>query len=506
MDGRRWKTLGPRTRAHHVAPDAPRRTLHVSPRHPRLPPTVHCRYHENVPRLPLVAIVGRPNVGKSTLFNRLTHSRRSLVGDEPGITRDRIYGTATWEGRPYEVVDTGGMLPGDAELIPEAIFRQAQTAIRAADAILFVVDGRSAITATDRQLAQLLHRTGKPVLLVVNKVDSDRQERLTDEFHEMGLREIYGVSSEHGLGFQELLEALATHFPPEEAVPEAEEASVEGGEVAASAPLEIPEVRIAIVGRPNVGKSTLLNKLTGEERSIVSEVAGTTRDAVDALVVRDGRRYRFVDTAGIRRKGKTHLMAEKLSVVMARKHLEEADVALVMIDAGEGVVSSDATIAGYASESGKSVILVVNKWDLARARGVKRQDFDQAVRDKFKFLAYAPIVFLTARDGQGVGSLYQEITRVAAERRKRISTAQINRFLATVDFKRAGVPRNQQVKIYYLSQVGIAPPCFVLFVDKARELHFSYQRFLENQLRAAFSFRGTPIVLKLRVSGGKKKR
>jgi len=448
-------------------------------------------------------------VGKSTLFNRLTRSRRSLVGDEPGMTRDRIYGKASWEGRPYELVDTGGMLPGDAELIPEAIFRQAQTAIKAADAILFVVDGRSVLTSTDRQLAQLLHRTGKPVLLVVNKVDSDRQERLTDEFHELGLREVYGVSSEHGLGFQDLLEALAAHFPPEEAAEvEVAVTPADTGEEAVAAPLpvEVPEVRIAIVGRPNVGKSTLLNQLTGEERSIVSEVPGTTRDAVDALVVRDGRRYRFVDTAGIRRKGKTHLMAEKLSVVMARRHLEEADVALVMIDAGEGIVSSDATIAGYASESGKSVILVVNKWDLARSRGVKRQDFEQAVRDSFKFLAYAPVVFLTAKNGHGVPGLYQEITRVAAERRKRISTAQINRFLATVDFKRAGVPRAQQVRIYYISQVGIGPPCFVLFVDKARDLHFSYQRFLENQLRAAFNFRGTPIVLKTRVSGGKKKK
>ena len=446
--------------------------------------------------MPSIVIVGRPNVGKSTLFNRLTRTRRSIVGDEPGITRDRIHGSFEFRGRRFALTDTGGMVPGDEAEIPAAIFRQAQTALANAAVVLLAVDGRSQPAAPDIELARMLQRSGKPTLLVVNKIESPRQEAELGSFHELGLNPLYPVSAEHGTGMEELLQAIADRVPQEK---EAAEPTPE------ATPSEAPETRIAIVGRPNVGKSTLLNQLTGEERSIVSEVAGTTRDAVDAIVARGKGRYRFVDTAGIRRKGATKLMAEKMSVVMARKHLEEADIALIVLDGSEaaegGVLGSDATIAGYAVEANRSCIIVVNKWDCAPALGRSKPEFEQRARERLKFLAFAPMVFLSAREGAGIENLYGVIARVARERRKRVTTAAMNRFLANVDFSRASVPAGHRVRIYYLSQVAVAPPQFVLFVDRGRPLHFSYKRFLENQIRKAFGFEGTPILLKTRVSG-----
>lgn len=471
-----------------------------------------CLYNQRVsPFAPVIAIVGRPNVGKSTLFNRLTRSRRAIVGNEPGITRDRIYGKIEWQGRHFDVVDTGGIIPDDPEMIPGAIFRQARVAIEQASVILFVVDGRTALAAPDLELARLLMRTGKPVLLLVNKIESEKQQADLASFHELGLHPLYPVSAEHSLGIDTVLDRVLEFLPPEPAA-EAEQAEpaerLEGEapeeeeeEEAAAEAVEPDEIRIAIIGRPNVGKSTLLNRLTGEERAIVSQIAGTTRDAVDALVERGGQQYRFVDTAGIRRKGKTHLMAEKLSVVMARKHLEQADVALVILDASEGLVSLDTTIAGYAHEAARSCILVVNKWDLAREQQKTQKEFEEHLREQFKFLAYAPSIFLSAQKGAGTNRLFPLIQRVAQERRKRISTSAMNRFLTTVDFERAAVPRSHRVKIYYISQVAVSPPTFVLFVDKPRPLHFSYRRFLENQIRRAFGFEGTPIVIRTRVSG-----
>ncbi|HWG36316.1 MAG TPA: ribosome biogenesis GTPase Der [Terriglobales bacterium] len=451
---------------------------------------------ENAGAMPSIVIVGRPNVGKSTLFNRLTRTRRSIVGDEPGITRDRIHGSFEFRGRRFALTDTGGMVPGDEAEIPAAIFRQAQTALANAAAVLLAVDGRSQPAAPDIELARMLQRSGKPTLLVVNKIESPRQEAELGSFHELGLNPLYPVSAEHGTGMEELLQAIADRVPQEK---EAAEPTPE------ATPSEAPETRIAIVGRPNVGKSTLLNQLTGEERSIVSEVAGTTRDAVDAIVARGKGRYRFVDTAGIRRKGATKLMAEKMSVVMARKHLEEADIALIVLDGSEaaegGVLASDATIAGYAVEANRSCIIVVNKWDCAPALGRSKPEFEQRARERLKFLAFAPMVFLSAREGAGIENLYGVIARVARERRKRVTTAAMNRFLANVDFSRASVPAGHRVRIYYLSQVAVAPPQFVLFVDRGRPLHFSYKRFLENQIRKAFGFEGTPILLKTRVSG-----
>jgi GTP-binding protein len=457
---------------------------------------------------PVVAIVGRPNVGKSTLFNRLTSSRRSIVGDEPGITRDRIYGEIEWSGRHARVVDTGGILVDDAELIPSEIFRQAQVALKEADSIVMVVDGRTALAAPDYDLARLLLRGGKPLLLAVNKIDTDRMEEQTAEYRRLGIREILPISAEHGAGIGELLDQVfaTLSFPPVAEPVEAEPVEEEEGQSRhrTHGEFEQHETSIAIIGRPNVGKSTLLNVLTGSSRAIVSPIPGTTRDAVDEVIEYDGGLLRFVDTAGIRRKGKTKMMAEKLSVVMARRHLEAADVALLVIDATEGVTSSDATIGGYAHESGRSVVLVVNKWDLVttgRTDGKPPADkeiFEGQLRNVLKYLSYAPVVFISAAEGKNIHSVLKLVKEVAAERRKRVSTGQMNRFLEKIDFQRATVPAANKMRIFYMTQAAVAPPTFILFTNRQVKLHFAFQRFLENQIRAAFGFRGSPIWFKVR--------
>ena len=445
-------------------------------------------------KLPSIVIVGRPNVGKSTLFNRLTGTRRSIVTNEPGITRDRIYGTADWEGRAFEVVDTGGIVPEEKAGIPGEILRQAHMAIENAARVVQVVDGRAGPLPLDAELAQLLRRAGKPPVLAVNKVDSPKQAGIAAQFYELG-DEIFPISAEHGFGIDTMLDSLTQDFPREE---QAESR---------------PDINVAIIGRPNVGKSTLLNQLVGAERSIVSPEPGTTRDAVDTVVERHGKSYRFLDTAGIRRKGKTKLIAEKLSVIMARRHLERADIAVIVVDASVGVTSHDATIASYAEQSGRSVIVVMNKWDLAleAARekaerenkhsgdrsganpGKLLADYEPIVREKFKFLPFAPIVFLSALTGERVEKLYATIDRVAEARRRRISTGELNRWLSSVDLDRGTSPASRKVKIYYVTQAATAPPTFVLFTNQTKPLHFSYQRFLENRLRAAFDFTGSPI-------------
>jgi GTP-binding protein len=457
--------------------------------------------------LPVFVICGRPNVGKSTLFNRLTGSRRSIVGDEPGITRDRIYGEVEWAGRTARIIDTGGIIPDHADLIPAEIFRQARTAFDQAEAIVMVVDGRSELAAPDMELTRLLIRSGKPIFLAVNKIDTDHLLPQAENFRRLGVQALFPVSAEHGSGIGDLLEAIfdTLHFPEQDQ----EEISAAAAEQIEShhrthGEYEQRETSIAIIGRPNVGKSTLLNALTNSSRAIVSPIAGTTRDAVDEVVEHSGAQYRFVDTAGIRRKGKTHMMAEKLSVIMARRHLEAADVALLIIDATEGVTSTDATIGGYAHESGRSVIIVVNKWDLvttARTDGkppADRNIFEEQIRRVLKYLDYAPIVFLSAAHRTNLHRLYEAITLVATERRKRVSTGQMNRFLERVDFQRATVPASKKVRIYYMTQAAVAPPTFVLFTDRQVRLHFSYERFLENQIREAFGFAGSPIWFKVR--------
>jgi GTPase len=476
--------------------------------------------------IPTLAIVGRPNVGKSTLFNRIVGSRRAIVGDESGITRDRLYGEAEWRGRRLRIVDTGGILPEEKDLIPAEIFRQARIALDEAAAIIMVVDGRSELAAPDLELVRLLHKANRPLFLAVNKVDSEKQSSLIDEFHRLGIQQMFPISAEHGRGVDDLLDAVVEKLPKPSTTEDTEsvEESPTADDPRPTAEEEpttnderpTTEIKVAIIGHPNVGKSTLLNCLTSSDRAIVSPIPGTTRDAVDEVVERDGRRFRFIDTAGIRRKGKTHLMAEKLSVVMARKHLEAADIALLVIDATEGVSQLDASIAGLAHESGRSIIIVVNKWDLV-IRGKKkpsrptkaermreskrpgdRDAYEQRLRYELKFLNYAPIAFVSAQSGKGTEKIFPLLEQVANERRKRISTSEMNRFLEHVDFERASVPMRQRVKILYMTQVSVAPPTFVLFTNRAVRLHFAYQRFLENQIRQAFGFLGTPIWIKNR--------
>jgi GTPase len=484
----------------------------------------------------LVAIVGRPNVGKSTLFNRLTGSRRSIVGDEPGITRDRIYGEYDWDGRRFRLVDTGGIVPDDPELIPTEIYNQARVALEEAAALVMVVDVRTELASPDYDLAKLLMRGTKPIFLAVNKVEGDAMELAAENLRSLGLREVYPISAEHGLGIGDLLDAIAgaipveSQEPEEERAPENDDERAEEDEIFEGGPLEPGaedephrkvhrthgefeqhETSIAIIGRPNVGKSTLLNALTGTARAIVSPIAGTTRDAVDEVVEFDGNQLRFVDTAGIRRKGKTHLMAEKLSVVMARRHLEAADVALLVIDATEGVTASDATIGGYAHESGRSVIIIVNKWDAVttgRTDGkppADREIFERQLRAVLKYLSYAPVIFLSALEKTGLGKVMREVKEVAAERRKRVTTGQMNRFLENIDFQRAPVPMAKRVRIFYMTQAAVAPPTFVLFTDRDIKLHFAFERFLENQVRDSFGFKGTPIWFKVKARNKKEK-
>jgi len=430
----------------------------------------------------LIAIVGRPNVGKSTLFNRLIGRRRSIVTDEPGITRDRIYGTTRWNGRSFEIVDTGGIVPGDETEIPRKIVEQAQVAIDHASLIFLVVDGRTAIAAPDQELARLLRKAGKTVFLVVNKIDSGKQNSDTGEFFRLGFRDVFPVSAEHGRGITELLDQVAIAMPVEEEVQ------------------ETPEIRIAIIGRPNVGKSTLLNRLVGEDRAMVSPVAGTTRDAVDSVVESDGTTFRFVDTAGIRRKGKTELKAEKLSVHMARRHMEQSDVAILLIDGTQGVTAVDAHIGGYAHEAHRSVIIVVNKWDVVQKSHTVTADFEKDIREKLKFLSFAPIVFISAKTGQRVQKLFGAIKEVYAARFQRVPTSELNELFREGTFGRGGLPAD--VKIRYIAQVKTNPPTFVMFSNKLSKLHFSFERFVENRIRQKFPFAGTPIIIRQRLKRG----
>jgi GTPase len=476
-------------------------------------------------QLPRIVILGRPNVGKSTLFNRLCRQRRALVGNEPGMTRDRLYARAEWLGKSFEVIDTGGIIPSDKELIPAEIYRQAQKAIEEAAHLILVVDGREGVVPLDEELAQLLRRTGKPVALVVNKVDAEQHQSLAGEFHRLGIQHIFPISAERGRGLDDLLDQVTAGFSHDAIVeeetpkphtkdPSTPKAAAESDQEELSSPGERPDhpitrssdhpipgsperpIHVAIIGRPNVGKSTLLNQLLKEERSIVSAVPGTTRDAVDAEVEIGGLHFRFVDTAGIRRKGKTKLLAEKLSVIQARNHLERADVALLILDAEEGVNALDTHIGGYAHESRRSVIIVVNKWDAIKKGPTTTQDFTQEIRDRMKYLDYAPIVFISALRGQRLGNLLKAIAQVAEARQLRVSTSEMNRFLQEVDFERVSSPAGKPTRLYYFTQAGVAPPIFIAFTNRSGKLHFSFERFLENRIRDRFGFLGTPIVIK----------
>lgn len=437
----------------------------------------------------LVAIVGRPNVGKSTLFNRLIGERRAIVGDEPGITRDRIYGEVEWAGHRFSLIDTGGIVPDDDAVIPANILKQASVAIQGAKVLLWVVDARKGITQLDEELARLLRATGKPVLVAANKIDSSSLESESTEFYRFGFDEVFPVSAEQGVGIGELLDATIAVLDRDKSLAVDE--------------VERPrELRLAIVGRPNVGKSSLLNRLLGEERVIVSPVAGTTRDAIDTVLETSERRFRIIDTAGIRRKGKTDLMAEKLSVIMAKKSLERADVAIVVVDAEEGVTALDANIAGYAVDSGCSIILAVNKWDtVANKETGTAAEFERSLRDKMKFLEWAPVITISALTGQRVDKILPLVIRADEARNRRISTSQLNEFFEQAIAQprgsvapapaKGGVSR---LRVQYLTQVGVRPPTFVVFTAGGKPgLHFSYERYLQNRLREEFDFFATPL-------------
>lgn len=432
-------------------------------------------------KLPAVVIVGRPNVGKSTLFNAITGTRRSIVGDEPGITRDRIQCETEHRGKRFLLIDTGGIVPHDDQLIPSEIFRQARVALDNAVHVIFLIDGRTEITGADREIARLLHQLGKPVTLAVNKIDAPVRESLAAEFYALGFEHLFAVSAEHRINLDDLLDHVTGTFERE------------SGEQ----PPPEREVRVAIIGRPNVGKSTLLNAMVGSDRSIVSPVAGTTRDAVDEAIMVDGVRYVFIDTAGIRRKGKTKLMAEKLSVVMARKHMERAHVVLMVLDASEGVMALDATIAGYAHEDNKPVILCVNKWDASKEKN--KHKAVQMIRDELKYLDYAPIAFLSAKSATGVKQIFGLIRRAKEDGGKRVPTAELNRFFEHLE-------TDLNTRIRYITQASVYPPTFIVFKDGNQPLHFSTERYLVNQIRERFGFAGTPIVIKARTKAGKPKR
>ncbi len=429
-----------------------------------------------------VAILGRPNVGKSTLFNRLTRKRRAIVGDEPGITRDRIYGVAEWNDSKFAVVDTGGMLPRDSELIASEIFKQVMVAIKESDLLLLMVDAQTGPTPLDEELLQFLRKTGKEIWLVVNKVDLPQHEDWVTAFYRLGVKQVFAVSGEHKVGVDELLAEISRRAG---ATPEVAESE---------------EVRIAIVGRPNVGKSSIVNRLCGQERVIVSEAPGTTRDSVDTVIRRDGRSFRLIDTAGIRRKGKTEAMAEKLSVVMARKSLRQADVAVVVVDGVEGPTKLDAAIAGYAVEEGCSVLVAVNKWDLVANRAEMTKTFQDEISRRMKFLDFAPVDFISAKTGQRVVKILDHAARAAAARRLRVSTPELNDFFhRRIRESHLDSFPDRKFKVKYITQVGVAPPTFVLFVN-SRKIHFSHRRFVVNRLREEFGFYATPI--RLLVRGG----
>jgi GTP-binding protein len=430
---------------------------------------------------PTVAIVGRPNVGKSTLFNRLVGDRRALVRDTPGVTRDRLHGACEFAGWRGTVIDTGGLDPGARETLTAQVRAQVLAAIAEADALLFVVDARDGVTALDLEVAAMLRRIAKPVWTVANKVDTAAGESLLGDIHRLGLAPVVPVSAEHGRGVAELLELLAARLPSP-----------------APEPSAVTPIRIAVVGRPNVGKSSLVNAIAGQERVVVHDEPGTTRDAVDTLVTVGERPYLLVDTAGLKRKGRTVEALDKLAAVMARRSLERADLALVVLDGQDGVTAQDAHIAGYADDAGRAVILVVNKWDLVSGAD-RAPALVRTLRERLPFLAHAPVVFTSARLGTGLPLLFETVARVATDYAREISTGELNRALGAATTRRppAGV-RGKTLRVFYATQTGTRPPTFLLFVNDPSALHFSYERYLVSALREAFGFAGCPLRIRVR--------
>jgi GTPase len=443
-----------------------------------------------------VAIVGRPNVGKSTLFNRLCGARKAIVGDEPGITRDRIYGSVEWGGKRFEIIDTGGIIPNVRELIPAKILEQVQKAISEADLVILVVDGRAGVTPPDEQLLPMLRRTGRPVWIAVNKLDTPGMESFTAPFYAFGMASVFPVSAEHNLGIGDLLDSVAGCI-----------GNRDGGQQEGDSAEKAEEIAVAVVGRPNVGKSSLVNRMVGLERAIVSEIPGTTRDSVDTRVVREGVCYRIIDTAGIRRKGKTDERTEKISVVMARKNLAEADVALLLLDAEEGVTKLDAAIGGYAVESGCSILIIANKWDKVEKDEHTIEVFTASVRRRMKYLSFAPVLAVSALTGQRVSRIFEMVRDAQEGRRSRVPTAVLNHMFVPgiAEELRAHNP-SRKLEIRYITQAEICPPTFVVFNSGSQPMHFSTERYLQNQLRKQFGFYAAPIRIRQRQKPPKRRK
>ncbi|CDQ19487.1 GTP-binding protein [Halobacillus karajensis] len=427
-------------------------------------------------RKSVIAIVGRPNVGKSTIFNRLVGERISIVEDTPGVTRDRIYAEAEWLTTRFNIIDTGGIELGDEPLLVQ-MRAQAQVAIDEADVIVFMVNGRDGITGADEEVAKILFKSNKPVVLAVNKVDNPEMRENIYEFYSLGFGEPFPISGTHGLGLGDMLDEVVKHFP--EKVQEE---------------IDDDTIRFSLIGRPNVGKSSLVNSLLGQERVIVSDIAGTTRDAIDTPFVKDDRDYVIIDTAGMRKRGKVYETTEKYSIMRALKAIERSDVVLTLIDADTGIQEQDKKIAGYAHEAGKAVIIVVNKWDTVEKEEKTMKEFEDKVRDNFRFLDYAPIVFLSAKTKKRIHTLLPKVLEASENHAKRVQTNVLNEVIMdALAMNPSPSIKGQKLKIFYAAQVSVKPPSFVVFVNEPELMHFTYERFLENRIREAFGFEGTPI-------------
>ena len=439
---------------------------------------------------PIVAVVGRPNVGKSTLFNKLVGRRLSIVEDTPGVTRDRIYGDSEWRNRPFMLIDTGGIEPASDDVILSQMRNQAQLAIDSADVIVMVTDLRSGVVATDMEVAAMLQKSGRPVVLCVNKCDSvGNMPAEFYEFYNLGLGEPYPVSAVHGHGTGDLLDAIFEYFPPES--PEEQDDEY---------------IKVAIIGKPNAGKSSLVNKVAGEERVIVSDMAGTTRDAIDTVIENDKGKFVFIDTAGIRRKSRIKDNVEKYSIIRAEAAVDRADVCVIMIDATEGFTEQDSKVAGIAHEKGKGCIIAVNKWDAIEKDGGTMNTFRKKLENDFSFMAYAPIIFISAKTGQRIDRLFELITYVVNQNATRISTGMLNDVLADATARvQPPSDKGKRLKIYYITQPSTKPPTFVCFVNNADLFHFSYQRYLENKIRETFGLEGTPVRFIIRERGESRK-
>ena len=437
---------------------------------------------------PIVAIVGRPNVGKSQLFNRLAGKRLSIVEDTPGVSRDRLYADSEWRGRSFSIIDTGGIEPRNDNEILKFMRYQAEAAIHHADVIIFITDLRTGVTASDEEVASMLQRSGKPIVLAVNKCDKPgAPDPNIFEFYNLGLGDPYGISALHGYGTGDMLDAVYEHFP--------EENENEGDD---------DRIKIALIGKPNVGKSSLLNRVLGEERVIVSNIAGTTRDSVDADIENEYGKFTFIDTAGIRKKSKIEEKIEKFSVMRSLMAVERADVCVIMIDAQEGVTEQDTKVAGEAHNAGKACIIVVNKWDTVEKDGSTMKEYTLRVREGLAYMPYAPVLFISAKTGQRVDKLYSLIAEVYEQNHKRIPTGQLNSILAEATSRvQPPTDKGRRLKIYYVTQAGVTPPTFIFFCNDARLFHFSYQRYLENQIREVFSLTGTPVRIVVRQRGDK---